>query len=155
MWYSFHGWLIFTDWIHYPYVRRKYHISVLRIYWLIFQRVQTRGTQNDAVTATLAWSLQLKALSNFQDPDPLLETELRFTGKIIDCCWFRRTWRFLMSLSSISVGNFTIPNMNKYQRGLDDGAFFRDISDLFPTLLTEEFLSMVSGGEFETGLSFL
>lgn len=64
--------------------------------------------------------------------------------------WFRRTCRFLMSLSSISGGNFTSPNINKYHRGF--AAFLSAISD-FPELFTDEFRSISM--EFELLWSFV
>lgn len=88
-----------------------------------------RGMINDAIAVTLAWSLQLSALRNFQDPLFVLRLTGKFPpdsigGNIAD--GFRRNWRFLMSLSSISGGNFAIPNMKKYHLGLT--VFLADVS---------------------------
>lgn len=115
---------------------------------------QACETQSDAVTATLAWSLQLNALMNFQeeeeeeedDDDELLLPVLRLAGKLPSASnegnitdELRRNCRLLMSLMSISSGNFTIPRRGKYHFGFDEA--FLLLSD-FPTLLTEALLSI-------------
>lgn len=114
---------------------------------------QACETQSDAVTATLAWSLQLNALMNFQEEeeeeeedDELLLPVLRLAGKLPSASnegnitdELRRNCRLLMSLMSISSGNFTIPRRGKYHFGFDEA--FLLLSD-FPTLLTEALLSI-------------
>lgn len=109
------------------------------------------GMHNGVVAATLASSLQLKALRNLHEVfSPV--AELRFAGKFPDASnggnitdELRRNWRLLISLRSISGGNFTIPNMNKYHRGFTTRNLLK-LSD-FPTLLTDGFRSMSDSDE--------